>query len=203
MTTICLIRHGETDWNCQRRLQGREDIELNENGRLQAVGCIEYLSQSNWGFMATSPLKRAKETAKIIANGLGIDEVHEIEAFIERDYGSAAGLFPEERKLKFPDGIIYDQEDREILTNRVIAGINATAKRFTNKNIIIVSHGGVINAILAALSQGEIGSGKTRLKNACVNILKFNGEKWNIELYNHSPYEEQKKSAAYFKLGEY
>ena len=190
MTTICLIRHGETDWNCQRRLQGREDIELNENGRKQAVGCIEYLRQSNWDIIATSPLKRAKETAKIISDGLGIDEVHEVEAFIERDYGSAAGLFPEERKLRFPDGIIYDQEDREILNNRVIEGLNTVAKRFKNKNIIVVSHGGVINAILAVLSKGEIGSGKTRLKNACVNILKFNGEKWIIELYNHSPYDK-------------
>ena len=82
ITKICIVRHGETDWNAQGRLQGRTDIPLNENGKVQAMKCGEFLAQNNWDAVITSPLKRARETAEIIANYMGKSVIIN-EAFIE------------------------------------------------------------------------------------------------------------------------
>lgn len=64
---ICLVRHGETDWNKVGKIQGHTDIELNENGIRQAYACAEYLNNAPFELIITSPLKRAKQTAEIIA----------------------------------------------------------------------------------------------------------------------------------------
>ncbi|MDS8744534.1 histidine phosphatase family protein, partial [Streptococcus pneumoniae] len=66
MTTICLIRHGETEWNKIGRIQGTTDVPLNEKGKLQAQACGSHLMNKAWDVIVTSPLKRAKETAAII-----------------------------------------------------------------------------------------------------------------------------------------
>jgi hypothetical protein len=71
-TTICILRHGETDWNSTGRLQGCEDIELNAVGREQAVQVAGYLEKEPWDIIISSPLKRAYETARIIAMRLSI-----------------------------------------------------------------------------------------------------------------------------------
>jgi uncharacterized phosphatase len=68
ITTICIIRHGETDWNSSGRLQGREDIELNDLGRRQAIQTSGYFETESWDVIVSSPLKRAYETAQIIAS---------------------------------------------------------------------------------------------------------------------------------------
>ena len=68
--TILLIRHGQTNWNLESKLQGREDIPLNETGRSQAKTCAQYLSDQTWHTIYTSPLSRAKETAQIISKEL-------------------------------------------------------------------------------------------------------------------------------------
>ena len=189
MTTICLIRHGETDWNYEGRLQGRENIELNENGRFQANCCANYLTLYSWDVIVTSPLKRARETAQIISEKTGIKAIVEIEELVERDYGKASGLTVQERKEMFPDGNVEGQEDWNHLKDRAMNAITHLVGRYTGKRMIVVSHGGVINAILSAITNGEIGTGKTVLKNACVNILHFDGEKWKIELCNHTVFE--------------
>ena len=66
MTKLCLVRHGETDWNSLGILQGRKDIPLNDTGILQAEECRELLKSTNWDVFITSPLKRTMETAEII-----------------------------------------------------------------------------------------------------------------------------------------
>src|SRR5512145_1907871 len=120
MTTICIIRHGETDWNSSGRLQGCEDIELNELGRLQAARLAAYLSKQKWDVIISSPLKRAYETARIIASHLSLPEIEQMEGLRERDYGAASGLLPDERHNRFPDGIIPGQEEFEHLRERAI-----------------------------------------------------------------------------------
>ena len=68
ITTICLVRHGQTDWNALGKLQGQTDIPLNELGKIQARQCGEFLSEEDWDVIISSPLKRARETAEIISN---------------------------------------------------------------------------------------------------------------------------------------
>ena len=184
ITTICIVRHGETDWNSTGRLQGREDIELNELGREQALQSARYFETENWDIMVSSPLKRAYETAQIIAAHVSIPIVYVVNEITERSYGSASGLLPEERRSRFPDGVIPDQEDFEHLCQRAMIGLTKIAIDFRGKRIIVVSHGGLTNSILYTLSGGEFGSFKTRLKNGSMNKISLQNNKWKVEFYN-------------------
>ncbi|NQD89088.1 histidine phosphatase family protein, partial [Paenarthrobacter sp. CM16] len=67
LTTFALVRHGQTDWNAERRLQGSTDIPLNDVGREQAREAVAFLSDQQWDTVVASPLSRAAETAEIIA----------------------------------------------------------------------------------------------------------------------------------------
>lgn len=183
-TLICLIRHGETDWNASGRLQGREDIELNKAGRKQALMVAGYLLKSDWDLIITSPLKRASESARIIASQLSLPEPVIIDQLHERDYGEASGMLPDERRLRYPDGKFPGQEDFEDLRKRAMNTISEIVSKYPGKRIIVVSHGAWINSVLYSVSSAEYGSFKTRLKNACLNLLNFSAETWNVIFYN-------------------
>lgn len=183
MTIVCLIRHGETDWNAQGKIQGKTDIPLNAAGIEQAQQCGAYLSASDWDLIITSPLQRARRTAEIINETLDLPLV-EMEEFAEKHFGDAEGLTFEERALTFPDRLYPNQEDNDFFHERLAAGLKIIHDRYPNKRVLLVSHGGVINAILAKLSAGEIGSGKTRLLNACLSHIQFDQNHWVIQNYN-------------------
>lgn len=178
-----MVRHGETDWNALGMLQGKADIPLNESGILQAEECSEFLKTSQWDVIITSPLKRAKQTAEIINQNI-IVPIVEMKEFSERDYGDAEGMAYEERKSKFPDNIYPNQEERTSLNKRVIEGIEKINQGYGDNKILLVAHGAVINAILAALSNGRIGSGKTNLLNACISNIYLDQDKWRIKDFN-------------------
>ena len=86
-TTIVLVRHGETDWNRENRFQGHADTPLNEAGRAQARELAERFVDEPVAAIRTSPLRRAAETARIIAARLDL-EAHPLEALREIDVGS-------------------------------------------------------------------------------------------------------------------
>jgi len=172
-------------------LQGREDIQLNQTGRLQAQQCGLALSKRKWKAIITSPLLRARQTADIIADMLEVDEVYEDHDLIERDYGKASGLIESERKKLFPDDNFDGMEDWELLRDRVCGAVLKSVEKFYPENIIIISHGGAINSVLAELSDHTIGTGKTRLKNACINVLSYARKSLRIELHNLSHDEFQ------------
>jgi uncharacterized phosphatase len=184
-TVVCIVRHGETDWNAQGRLQGREDIELNEAGRQQALKIAGYLSGEHWDVIVSSPLKRAYETAQIVARILLISEIKVEEQITERDYGEASGLWPEERRSLFPHGI-PGQEDFELLRQRAMIGLEKIVKDHPGKRIVVISHGALTNSILYTLSGGEFGSFKTRLKNGCINQISVLDGKWTVDFYNRT-----------------
>jgi uncharacterized phosphatase len=181
---ICIIRHGETDWNKQGKLQGREDIPLNEEGIKQIEGTIKYLRKYHWDKIVTSPLLRARQSAEIIAKNIGINEIHEEEDLTERDYGGASGMTVEERKTAFPDGKYPGIEEFEKLQQRIVGSILKYREKYYDKNIIIISHGAAINSLLSYLSSNEAGTGKTILKNACITLLKCDEDKMEIIFYN-------------------
>lgn len=104
MTAVCLVRHGETDWNLQQKCQGKTDIPLNTTGERQARETGEYVKDFSWDIIVTSPLKRAKRTAEIINEYLHLPIV-EMDDFKERDYGDAEGMPLEERTKRYPDNI--------------------------------------------------------------------------------------------------
>lgn len=183
-TRICIIRHGETDWNAQKRCQGREDIELNENGKIQATEIANQLKKINWDIIISSPLKRAETTAKIITHELKTKLIIINEKFIERDYGKASGLTFDQWKKAFPDGLIPGKENDEDLKNRVFKGLCDVVSEYRGKNILLISHGAVINSILKTVSHGAIDIGETNIKNAGFNLILHNGTDYSVEKFN-------------------
>ncbi len=188
VTEICIVRHGETDWNTQKIFQGREDIELNKKGEEQAYLVAEYLNKSQWDVIVSSPLKRAFCTAKIIGESVGIDEIIALDAFIERDFGKGSGMTLEQQQQNFPDGVIPEKESDEALAERAKKGLEYIVKKYEGKRIILVSHGALINSILKTVSENSIIIGETFIKNTCINLIKYEKGNWEIELYNSVDY---------------
>lgn len=194
ITSICLVRHGETDWNSLGKLQGRTDIPLNSKGILQANECHRFFKNYKWDVIITSPLKRAKETAEIINKDSNIPLV-EMDEFLERYFGDAEGMTVEERLTAFPNRNYPNQEDRGSLNKRIMNGIQKINKEYSGKNVLLVAHGAVINTTLSKFSNGEIGSGETKLINGCISNIELIQEQWNIKDYNQvshlSQYSEE------------
>jgi uncharacterized phosphatase len=189
---ICILRHGETDWNTFGKLHGREDIPLNSTGIEQIIETTKYLCKYNWNVIITSPLSRAKQSAEIIVKELGNIKILEDIDLVERDYGKASGMTAEERKLHFPNGIYVEGvevEPYETLQSRMVNALIKYSVEYKASNILIVSHGGAINSVLAHLSKNEIGTGKTTLKNACITLLEKIEDEIKIVYYNKTANE--------------
>ena len=187
--TIYLIRHGETDWNRQNRLQGTEDIELNETGLMQSAECAAALRAVPAGIILTSPLKRAKVTAEIISERLGGTPVIVEQDLTERDFGPLSGMVLRDRQALLGYSSDPRMEPFEHLAERLMGVLNRYIREDAYENILLVSHGGSINAILSVLSGGEIGTGKTVLKNVCISRLDCAGGNIDIAFHNLTPAE--------------
>jgi probable phosphoglycerate mutase len=147
MTDLILVRHGETEWNRLRRVQGRTDIPLNETGREQARATARRLADDRFDAVAASPLSRAAETAQIIADGLGIGPVELIDDLVERNYGEAEGMTGEDIDTRW-GGKLEAQESRDEILARVKPALLALAARHPGQRVLVVSHGGVIGSLI-------------------------------------------------------
>ena len=196
---VYLMRHGETDWNAQKRLQGREDIPLNERGRAQAVRMGEIMAGAGLRFdrVYSSPLSRASQTAAVIADMTGSPAPVPMDGLTEMEFGSCSGMTYQEQHEYLSSGrIIEGMEDREAAAARAWNAIIAAAQEAGDKtasdeltdsgNILVVFHGAVMATVLSRLAGREIGGGNFKLKNACVNILEYDGSRLACEAYNLS-----------------
>ena len=153
-TRILLARHGETDWNRAGRWQGQADPPLNELGRRQAGTLADQLAEDGVAAIYSSDLRRARDTARIVADRLGLD-VTEDRALREIDVGSWSGLTREEVGERFPDGfarwlageIGHDGETRDELAQRVVPAVESIAHEHAGESVLVVTHGGVIRAL--------------------------------------------------------
>jgi 2,3-bisphosphoglycerate-dependent phosphoglycerate mutase len=158
-TTIVLVRHGETAWNRERRFQGHADVPLNEEGRRQAGKLADELANESFALAYTSPLRRAAESAEILATRLGID-VRPSEALREIDVGSWSGITIEEVEERFPEGWTRwsdwrsegwdDGETYDELGRRVVAGLLEIGAAHPETTVLAVTHGGPIRCAMAA-----------------------------------------------------
>jgi uncharacterized phosphatase len=183
MTQICLVRHGQTDWNVQRKLQGKTNIPLNETGRKQARECRDHLKVSAWDVLISSPLVRAKETAEIINEEIHLP-IKEMEEFMERSFGGAEGLTMEERDRLYSYNQYPNQEEVEDFKARIIAGLKKINERFQTEKVLLVCHGAVIHMILTIFSEEEQEVTLPRLENGCLNTIHFEEGDWKIKEYN-------------------
>jgi broad specificity phosphatase PhoE len=158
VTTILLARHGESDWNHERRWQGHADRPLTEHGREQAEDLAERLDGIGLDAIYSSDLERARKTARVVA-GRRRMRVQELPALREVDVGSWSGLTRDEAQARFPDDFARwrnghsgwrDGETYEQMSDRVVAAVGDVIRRHPEGRVLIVSHGGPIRAIHAA-----------------------------------------------------
>lgn len=188
MTELYLVRHGETEWNAARRIQGRTDIPLNETGRQQAREAAELLARRRWHGVYTSPLGRARETASIIAERLGLDGVTAIDALVERDYGEAEGMGFDEIEALYPEGVrAPGQETREEVAARVVPALLELAERHPGARLVIVSHGGAIRSVLQT---AEPDTRHPRITNASVHSFRVDDGTLRLIAFD-DPIEEE------------
>ena len=184
MINITIVRHGETDWNAEGRLQGKMDIALNEVGRLQARECRHALSSVKYDVIIASSLKRAKMTGRIIHQNERADFL-EMGHFTERFFGDGEGLTFEERAEKFPNTKNYpNQEKEQDFNKRIMDGLDYIVEHFEDREIILVTHGGVINEMLHTLSNGELKKGEMGLVNGSISNIRYEDGKWTVLSYN-------------------
>ena len=146
---IIFVRHGQTEWNVLKRMQGREDIPLNEQGlneaKITANGIKDACSKTGIVFdrVVSSPLLRASVTGEMIAKAIGCTNVYTDERVTERDFGVLSGTpFDQNSKFIMRDVLdIPSLEPVSSLLERVGAFISDTAS--TTENILVVTHGAV------------------------------------------------------------
>ncbi|MDX6402179.1 MAG: glucosyl-3-phosphoglycerate phosphatase [Gaiellaceae bacterium] len=157
MTTLLLVRHGETDWNREGRWQGMSDTSLNELGRDQARALASSLD-GTVDAVYSSDLTRARETAEILAGKLGL-EVRLDPRLRERGFGSWEGLTTPEIEERFAEthrlwragesSGAEDAEPFEAFSERIEAFLGDVVEQHPGEEVLVVSHGGSIRAIHA------------------------------------------------------
>ncbi|MEN3341061.1 MAG: 2,3-bisphosphoglycerate-dependent phosphoglycerate mutase [Actinomycetota bacterium] len=150
MTTLLLVRHGETDWNAEGRLQGHTDRPLNAYGREQAKALAARLAREAEGesvaAIYASDLARARETAEILGERLGLPVVVDPD-LREKNWGTWEGLTSEERLT-----VEYEGESSEEHRERTMRAVERIAERHPGQRVVIVTHGGSLRRIQAAVS---------------------------------------------------
>ncbi len=158
MIKLGLIRHAMTQWNCEKKIQGREDIELSLQGRKQAEAWAEILSSEQFDLILSSTMKRAQQTALIIQKRINVDIEYDIN-LREQDFGQWEGEKIKDIREHNP-GQIESQESRGWefcppggesrinVLNRAFRAIETAVKKDDNKYILMVSHNSVIKTLI-------------------------------------------------------
>ncbi|GAB2895304.1 histidine phosphatase family protein [Neomicrococcus lactis] len=174
---LAFVRHGQTDWNAEGLLQGGTDVPLNDHGRLQAHDTAQLLKKAGpWDVIVSSPMKRALETAKILAEELGCD--HHIKTYAElkeRSYGDLEGqcrvtqspevqdaMHPpahiafedldDYEKKAYEKGLLPNVEPSQSVGERGAAAVRQICEDFPGQRVVIVSHGTLIRLTMDALT---------------------------------------------------
>ncbi len=166
MPTLHFIRHGETDWNAGRRVQGHTDVPLSARGREQAAELAARLADWPIGAIFSSDLRRALETARPLADRLGLEPV--VDPILrERNFGVFEGLQDSEVEARLDDPSAFwrdpdtrpdDGESRREVWSRVTAFLDGLLEDPPAEEIAIVSHGGPIRLAAAYLAREDVES---------------------------------------------
>ncbi len=190
-TRICLIRHGETAWNSERRIQGQIDIGLNATGEAQARAIRAELPAHSFAAVYSSDLLRAWRTAQIATAGLGFAVTPE-PALRERHFGVLQGCTSHEAALQRPDAHRHHQartphyafESGESLIEfsaRVMAGLDRLATRHAGRSVLAFTHGGVLDAVHRAATGRALEAARDfPLPNAALNWLEHRNGAWQV-----------------------
>ncbi len=184
MSLFYLVRHGETDWNREQVFRGRVDVPLNDLGRQQAQAVAKKLSEADLTAVYTSPLKRAGETADIVARLCGLQAVVE-NGFIDMNFGEWQGLTHGDVQTQFPEAYrrwqqspesasIPGAESLRAVQERAVSALDKLAERFPDAAVCVVGHR-VVCKLLMAWALGLDGSAFWRIRQdtACINVIEY------------------------------
>lgn len=193
-TRLCLIRHGETDWNAEKRIQGHTDIPLNATGRAQALAMAYNAAHQRFSAIYSSDLARAFETAQALA--VREDEpVLPLPALRERHYGCFQGLTPAQAAERYPAAYVhylardpdYDFETGESLTAfaaRVATGIDWLARHHAGQTVAAVCHSGVLDIIYRRATGRPLSTPRDfEIPNCALNWFRVDAQGWHVETW--------------------
>lgn len=199
MTEIFLIRHGETAWNAERRLQGHLDIPLNEEGRRQAAALARALAGKAVHMIFSSDLSRAASTARAVAERHGLP-LHTDAALRERCFGAFEGLLYDELEAQFPEAYAqwrvrdpharYPAGERCAETfaefaQRAVGAVSRIAETHRGKRVVIVTHGGVLDCVYRAAHGMDISAPRNfEVLNASINHVQWDGERLKVLVWS-------------------
>ena len=194
MTQLILIRHGETVWNQQRRMQGHSDSPLSETGLRQAQLLARRLKEIAFSALYSSDSGRAHHTARSVAEVTGHDIVLE-PRLRERHFGVFEGLTGSEIEANYPAyyvrfksrdqaHVIPGGESASQFRARVFACFDEISSRHNGELVVVITHGLVLDVLYrAALGIAPELPRLHELVNAGINRLRYDGSVWHIEVW--------------------
>jgi len=195
LTRLCLIRHGETDWNVVGRLQGWIDIPLNALGIRQAEAVATSLSPGDFDALYSSDLSRARMTANAIGAVLSLPVALDTR-LRERNLGALQGLMPAEADTQFPAAYARlkarrpdyeppEGERVEAFAQRVGEVLDVMLTRHAGQAVLLVAHGGVLDMMYRLATATPFDVERTwRLSNGALNWLQHDGVAWTVESWD-------------------
>jgi broad specificity phosphatase PhoE len=196
VTALILIRHGETDWNRDRRIQGATDIPLNDTGREQARATAallrERLDASLPATIVSSDLARARETAEIIAGELGLAAPRAYRGLRERSYGEAEGVGLDEFRERWGDSYTAEVPGAEPWAELRTRGIAALGRAVRDhrratapaaSSLIVVSHGALIREMIRHATADELPPAGERLLNGSAHDFVYERDHLRLVAY--------------------
>lgn len=195
MTRLIVLRHGETQWNRERRMQGQADVELNEMGREQARDAARALAGQALDAVYSSPLRRASVTAEIVAEPHGLPVALD-ERLGEIDVGTWSGrtadevreLFPGQQELYFAGQDYRRSEEGESAAqvgDRAEAAARDIARAHPRGTVLVVSHGYLAQLLVSRLLGLEgFGNRLATLRNAHWCEVRHEFGRWYLAAYN-------------------
>lgn len=190
---ICLVRHGQTDWNSRSLIQGRTDNVLNDTGIKQAELVGEYLKENDpiWDRLISSPLKRAKMTAEVIANKIDYKkEIVLFDGLMERDFGHLEGevLNANTYDLIFEEKI-EGLESKTDLIKRSTQALLEIANKYPNEKILAFSHAQFIKSLIVNYEPNF--NFRSLLENSSMNYFEILDNQVKIIKYNIVPKKKE------------
>jgi probable phosphoglycerate mutase len=204
-TRLVVLRHGETAWNAELRVQGHVDAPLNARGLWQAERLAQALAGEGLAAVYSSDLQRARVTAEAVARAAGIGVVHADAGLRERAFGRFEGLTYPEIEQRWPeDARRWRQretgfapgggETLEAFFARCVPAAAAIAARHCGQCIALVAHGGVLDCLYRAATRVGLQAARSwQLGNASINRLLWHGEGFGLVGWNDDAHLQRRE----------